>query len=131
MGTLGIGMNLNHMTEQELEEAAVYIAQYKSIRPIVQEGHCYRLSPPEGSDITSMQYVGLDGQESVVFVFRHAKHFGHPALPVRLRGLDPRKRFRNEETGEVRSGQGWMTRGISLHLTGDYDSALIRLRNLP
>ncbi|WP_152396431.1 alpha-galactosidase [Paenibacillus guangzhouensis] len=127
MGTLGIGMNLNHLTEAEMEEAAGYIAQYKTIRPIVQEGLCYRLSPPEQSDLTSVQYVAKDGQEAVVFVFRHAQHFGHPALPVRPRGLAPSARYRNVATGEVRSGQGWMSRGILLRLTGDYDSAMIRL----
>ncbi|MWV43992.1 alpha-galactosidase [Paenibacillus sp. HJL G12] len=127
MGTLGIGMDLNQLSPQEMEEAAGYVAQYKQIRPIVQEGLCYRLSPPEQSDLTSMQYVGRDGQEAAVFVFRHAQHFGHPALPVRPRGLEPFTRYRNVETGEVRSGQAWMSRGILLELTGDYDSALIRL----
>lgn len=127
MGTLGIGMNLNHMTEQEMKEAAAYIAQYKAIRPIVQEGLCYRLSPPEQSDVTAVEYVSQDGQEVVLFTFRHAQHYGHPALPVRLRGLDPSSRYCNSETGEIRSGQGWMSRGILLRLKGDYDSALIRL----
>lgn len=127
MGTLGIGMNLNHLTPQEIEEAAGYIAQYKQIRPVVQEGHCYRLSPPEHSDLTSVQYVGRDGLQAVVFVFRHAQQFGHPAFPVRPCGLEPYMRYRNEETGEVRSGQGWMSRGIQLKLTGDYDSAIVRL----
>ncbi|WP_313639687.1 GH36 C-terminal domain-containing protein [Paenibacillus sp. FSL K6-0276] len=93
----------------------------------MQEGLCYRLSPPEQTNFTSLQYVSQDGSESVVFVFRPAQHFGAPAFPVLLRGLKSTVMYRNVETEEVRSGQGWMSRGILLRLTGDYDSALIRL----
>ncbi|KAA1189283.1 hypothetical protein PAENI_07085 [Paenibacillus sp. B2(2019)] len=71
--------------------------QYKEIRSIVQEGLCYRLSSPEQTNFTSLQYVSQDGSESVVFVFRSAQHFGAPAFPVLLCGLKSTVMYRNAE----------------------------------
>ena len=42
-GALGIGSNLMQLDAMELAEYAAYIAFYKRIRPVVQEGALYRL----------------------------------------------------------------------------------------
>jgi len=127
-GALGIGMNLNHLSEMEMQETAAYIAEYKKIRPIVQDGCLYRLSAPGDANLSAVQYVSEDEHESVVFVFRHTQQFRHPAPIVRLNGLNPQTLYIAEPLQETRSGQAWMSRGIQLPLTGDYDSAIIHLR---
>ena len=38
MGTLGIGSNLNEWSDELIAESAEYVAQYKSIRHLVQFG---------------------------------------------------------------------------------------------
>src|ERR1051326_3185811 len=46
-GVLGIGGDIARWSEAELEEARRLIAQYKDIRPLVQFGRQYWLSPPK------------------------------------------------------------------------------------
>ena len=45
-----------------------------------------------------------------------------------LRGLDEEKRYRSSETGEIRSGAGWMYGGLLLpNMKGDFLGKLIVL----
>jgi alpha-galactosidase len=133
-GALGIGGNLNHWTGSELQEGAHLVSFYKQIRTTVQTGQLYRLIRPGEKGPTSVQYVGADGRQSVLFVYLRSKQFGGLYSPIRLRGLDPEAQYRvrclNDEKyigeGAV-SGALLMTRGISLLLHGDYDSTAVVL----
>ena len=55
-GALGIGANLNRLSQAELDECARYIAFYKRIRPVVQQGDLYRLQRLEECGASVMQY---------------------------------------------------------------------------
>lgn len=44
-GVLGVGGDLTGWSEEELAEAAGWVALYKEIRPVVQHGDLYRLRP--------------------------------------------------------------------------------------
>jgi alpha-galactosidase len=133
-GALGIGANLNKWTEKDHADAARFIAAYKRIRNTVQTGDLYRLLSPRTSDVTANEYVSADGKQAVLFAFRHSQQYNLPAPAIILKGLDPRATYRLESiTGsplagpaEV-SGAYLMSRGITLPLRGDYDSAGIIL----
>jgi alpha-galactosidase len=133
-GALGIGGNLNHWTSSELQEGARLVSFYRQIRTTIQTGQLYRLIRPGEKGPTSVQYVEADGKQSVLFVYLRSKQFGGLYSPVRLGGLDPDAQYRirclNDEKyiGErTVSGALLMTRGISLLLHGDYDSAAVVL----
>ena len=64
-GALGIGSSLNQLNEAELAEYASYIAFYKRIRPVIQEGILYRLERLEEFQASVIEYVLLDGSEAV------------------------------------------------------------------
>jgi alpha-galactosidase len=118
-GVLGIGGNLLTWTEQELAEATVLLSQYKSIRHIVQHGVQYDLT---AGPVTAVQYVL--GNETVILAWRPVVNFGLPAVPLRLKALDPTARY---TTGSaVHEGAVLLHHGIELALpTGDYASAMI------
>jgi len=123
-GVLGIGGNLTHWTPEELRLAADMVTLYKEIRPGVQHGAQYRLAPPDAA-LTGVQY--LAGDRSVVFVWRRTVPFEHPAVPLRLRGLDPAGAYRDEETGAVHLGAVLMAQGVLPELSEDHSGVVIRL----
>jgi len=126
MGSLGIGGNLNKWTGAEMEEAKAFVAQYKEIRNVVQEGLIYRISSiREGH--AAVQYVL--GGESVLFVFTRGEQFGRELFTITLKGLDPARRYTALIDGfpVEKSGDYFMKAGITLHLPGDYASKLVRI----
>ncbi|GAA3507336.1 alpha-galactosidase [Streptomyces showdoensis] len=137
-GALGIGGNLTEWTEEELAEAARFVAQYKSVRPLVQHGIQHRLGPagPVGaaiaaSAVTAVHYAAPDGGDHVVLAWRPTTRYGHAAAPVRLPALDPAAHYLDPDLDEVHSGAVLVHRGLDLRLpAGDHASRLIRLRRV-
>jgi alpha-galactosidase len=128
-GVLGISGNLREWTAAERAEAAGLVAAYKRIRPVVQRGRLYRLTPPATDRLTAVQYVSEDGTESVVLAWRALARFARPDPPLRLGGLDPAARYRDEETGDEHLGGVLTHHGLVPPLPpGDLSSTMIHLR---
>lgn len=64
-GALGIGASLTELSAAELAEYASYIAFYKRIRPVIQEGALYRLERLEEFQASVIEYVQSDGRAAV------------------------------------------------------------------
>ncbi|MEU5667073.1 alpha-galactosidase [Streptomyces longwoodensis] len=129
-GVLGVGGDLTGWSEEELAEAAGWVALYKEIRPVVQHGDLYRLRPPglaQGGP-SAVQYVR--GDETVVLAWLEAQRYGEPVPAVRLRGLDPSASYECRETGEVHRGALLLHHGVRTGLRGDLDATVIRLRRI-
>ncbi|MGW5770756.1 alpha-galactosidase [Streptomyces longwoodensis] len=129
-GVLGVGGDLTGWSEEELAEAAGWVALYKEIRPVVQHGDLYRLRPPglaQGGP-SAVQYVR--GDETVVLAWLEAQRYGEPVPAVRLRGLDPTASYECRETGEVHRGALLLHHGVRTGLRGDLDATVIRLRRI-
>lgn len=86
-GVLGIGSNLNDLDERELKEYARYIAFYKKIRHVVQDGDLYRLARLEEEGATAVLYVLADGSEAVYSMAVQQHLLGRYRSPACLRGL--------------------------------------------
>jgi alpha-galactosidase len=130
-GSLGLGEDLTRYTEEQIAEAATLVAEYKTLRHIVQEGLLYRLNSPRTGDLAAVQYISRDQRESVVFVFLHSQHYWRAAPRVYPRGLDPAGYYRIEgiigEEAKTVSGQSLMRVGLQSNLDGHFGSALIKL----
>ncbi|MDZ4770589.1 MAG: alpha-galactosidase [Chloroflexota bacterium] len=126
-GSLGVGGHLLRWTEAKRAEAAVHIARYKQIRPIVQSGDQYRLITPEDGAYSAVQYMSKDTSEGVLFAFR--THLPHPAIlpAIYLQGLDADSRYTVEGFADSRSGAAWMHAGLQIPL-GDFESTLRSIR---
>jgi alpha-galactosidase len=130
-GALGISGNLRGWTAGERAEAAELVAAYKRIRPVVQHGRLYRLTPPATDRLTAVQYVSEDGAESVVLAWRALTRVARPDPPLRLGGLDATARYRNEETGDEHLGGVLTHHGLVPTMPpGDLSSTMIHLRRL-
>lgn len=126
-GVLGVGGDLTAWSDDELAEAAEWVALYKEIRPLVQQGDLYRLRPPRGG-LSAVQYVR--GDESVVLTWLQTQQYGTPPPELRLRGLDPTASYECLETGEIHRGALLLHRGLPPGVRGDLDARVIRLRRV-
>ncbi|CAG7652983.1 Alpha-galactosidase [Actinacidiphila bryophytorum] len=127
-GVLGVGGDLLDWSAEERAEAASWVALYKTIRPVVQQGDLYRLRPPDGGGLSAVQYV--HGADTVVLAWLPAQAFGAPVPPLRLRGLDRDAAYRDVTTGVVQRGAVLAERGLRTTLAGDLDAAVFHLRRL-
>jgi alpha-galactosidase len=119
-GVLGVGGDLPSWSSEELAEAAALVAEYKSVREVIQHGSLYRLVSPAA---TAVQYVL--GSRAVVFVYRPAASFA-PSPPLPLLGLDPAGVYHDGE--HTYSGAALLSAGLPVTLPGgDYASAMIVL----
>ncbi len=126
MCRLGMEMVPSKLNEAEREYAARAIAEYKVIRPVVQQGELYRLvSPYEGKrDFSSLMYVNEDKDRAVLFAYRHLYKYAMSNVIIRLQGLNPDAKYTIREvapevagkpvaiSGKTISGRTLMNEGI-------------------
>ena len=126
MCRLGMEMVPSKLNDAEREYAKRAIAEYKTIRPVVQQGDLYRLISPYDGDrsYTSLMYVNETKDKAVVFAYRHLiwREMANPI--IRLQGLKADAKYRIREVapevegkparinGKVVSGKVLMQEGI-------------------
>ncbi|MEX2206000.1 MAG: alpha-galactosidase [Myxococcota bacterium] len=114
-GVLGIGSDLNALDTLELAEYAKWIAFYKRIRNVVQNGVCHRLQVLSTVGSSIVEYVLPDASEAVVSTVALERRIAQLVPPARLRGLDPDAlyaAFDRDEREYVRA------RGVELEALG-------------
>ena len=139
-GRLGFELHPAKLTDEEKAACRRGIADYKRIRPVVQQGDLYRLVSPYERDYAALSYVSEDRRRATVSVLGLVRdmHSDYPA-PLRLEGLDPEAQYGVREInfdGKVRhtridgqrfSGAALMNQGFYPLLTHDYDSFTLEL----
>lgn len=135
-GSLGIGANLNHWTDEDFANAKRLIAAYHDVQRTIVRGDLYRLiSPLDGSEFSSTESVSRDKNQAVVFAFANATQEGRGFPLLQLLGLDSEAQYKLSwiegkalpNTPETASGAWWMNHGIQLELRGDFQAAAFRL----
>jgi len=120
-GALGIGSSLNELSEAALAEYASYIAYYKRIRHVIQEGVLYRLERLEEFQASVIQYVLPNGQEAVYSVVIRDHQVGSFRPAALLKGLNSRAPYvaLDRHNHEVHRATGYelMTLGIPRETT--------------
>jgi alpha-galactosidase len=126
-GNFGYELDLTKFTEEEKAIVKGQVAEYKSLRKLIQFGDQYRLlSPFEGNE-TAWMVVAGDKGEAVVAWFRVLAIAHQPLGRLRLKGLDPNRDYVLEATGDVYGGDELMNAGINQWpLHGDFQSLLWR-----
>ncbi len=157
MCRLGMEMVPAKLNDAERAYAKRAFAEYKVIRPIVQQGDLYRLiSPYEGDkNFTSLMYVNDSKEKAVLFVYRHLMREAMSNNIIRLQGLKADAKYRIREvapeeenkpvkiSGKVISGKMLMQEGIvipeltkritsnkpigEVRATNDYRSVILEL----
>lgn len=113
MGTHGFELDPCKMSAEDKEWAKKQAADYHKFYDLTHYGDLYRLTGPDDPFFCDWQLVSPDKSEALFtrVVMRKPPNFFQRK---RLRGLDPAKMYRNQETGEVWSGALLMSAGIDL-----------------
>ena len=125
-GRMGFELHPKDLTTDELAYAKERVAQYKRIRPIVQQGDLYRLASPYENPYAAFMYVSADKSEAVVFLLGLDVELD-VSTSLQLAGLDSRRDYRVGEGQPKLSGEKLMTNGIPVNLSGRYASEVVVL----
>ncbi len=138
-GRLGFELHPKNMEPEEIAFAKKAVADYKRLRPVIQQGDLYRLVSPWENNHAALMYVSQDQRRAVVFVYGLNRFIlSDYAPPLLLQGLDPALRYRLSEVnkekrehsrvnGRIVGGAALMGMGLPIKLEGDYDSAIFEL----
>jgi alpha-galactosidase len=111
-GVLGISGDILAWSREEQDRARELIAEYKRLRPTIADGDQHWLLPPSDTQPCAVQYVAPDRGETVLFVYQARGVAGEGSRRLRLRGLDPRRRYRRESDGLLSTGAALMAAGV-------------------
>ncbi len=127
-GSLGIGIDLTLLNEEELNEIAGYVSLAKEVRSTVQFGTPYILSSVKNDGYMAVEFVSKDKTEAYIFIFAPMNTFAFctPCLP--LHGLITDAIY-SVDGKYCMSGEGLMNRGIdaAVHTLGNMGSKLIHI----
>lgn len=125
-GRLGMEIQPKNMKPKEKEMCRNAIAQYKEVRPVIQQGDLYRLlSPYDKKGAASLMYVDPKTGEAVYFWWKTEGFAGEQLPRVPMAGLDPDKQYKVTELnridtkplryeGKTFSGKFLMTHGLEM-----------------
>ncbi|MBR5712650.1 MAG: alpha-galactosidase [Lachnospiraceae bacterium] len=123
VGTFGYELDVTRIPKEDREAIPGQIEKFKKFNPLVRTGDQYRLGNLfEDDSFDAWMFVAKDKSEAV---FTFVQILNRPSTPSRrilLRGLDPKRSYRNEDTGEVRLGETWMRGGLIVGAFGDFVS---------
>lgn len=122
-GSFGYELNPNKYTEEDAELVRAQVAEYHKYYDVIHFGDLYRLiSPFENAFRAAWMFVSEDKSEALVTSVVMRESYDD-AFCLKLKGLDPEKYYRDEETGEVYSGALLMNAGLCLTWTENRDGA--------
>ena len=113
-GRLGVEADVTHWCEQDLAEARDLIAQYKAVRPIIQEGDQYWLIPPAEFGLCAVEYVTQEQTAAAALIYLPRMVLHRNERLVRLRGLHPDRIYHRESDNLALSGRALMTTGAPI-----------------
>lgn len=130
-GRFGYELDLNKLTDEEIEEVKQQVKDYHEIEHIVHKGDMYRLVSPFEENACALEYVSEDENE-ILFFYTCIQ--GKPSTPcgrhIPLKGLKADANYQNTETGEVYSGAVLMNMGLIMSTDKDYISKRIKFKKV-
>jgi alpha-galactosidase len=135
-GSLGIGANLNKLSDDDLATIKRLTAAYHGVQKTIALGDLYRLiSPTNGSEFAATEMVSPDKSQAVFFAYVHSTQEGRGFPRLQLLGLDPTASYTLSSiegkaapnTPESATGAWWMNHGIDLLVRGDFQASAFRL----
>ncbi|MDO6430473.1 alpha-galactosidase [Flavitalea sp. BT771] len=126
MGKLGFDIVVSKLSPNDLQYVTSAVNTYNTIKDLVWQGDQYRLSNPSDNSVASILYMDEGKSRGVVFSYLvNARYGAGSPLPIRLKGLDPAKKYHireidlypgvasSLEKGKVYSGDFLMKVGIN------------------
>lgn len=127
-GTFGYELDLNKLSENEIEEVKQQIDFMKEYREIFQFGTFYRLKSPFEGNETVWMTVSEDQKTALVGWYRVLNQVNAPYNRVKLEGLNPDYQYQNMYSGTVHYGDELMNAGL---ITTDVTSGEVPQDSVP
>ena len=124
-GRMGFELHPKDLSSADLAYAKRRVAEYKRLRPVVQQGDLYRLVSPYDEPYAALMYVSADKTRAAVFALGLDRKLD-VARRLPLRGLDPARTYRLVG-GDLLDGKALMTLGLPIRLSGEYASHVYEL----
>ena len=113
-GSYGYELDLSEYSSQDKEIFKGYSQNYRHIEDLNLKGDLYRLIAPENSSFCAYVKVAKDKSRALLtFLELNATGFVE-STTLRLKGLDPEKRYKNQDTGAILYGATLMNVGIRI-----------------
>ena len=111
-GTFGYELDLNKLSNEEIEEVKMQIQFMKEYRQLLQFGTFYRLKSPFEGNETIWMVVSEDQSTVLVGYYRVLNGVNLPYSRVKLQGLDPEKLYENVLANTENYGDELMNLGL-------------------
>jgi alpha-galactosidase len=113
-GAYGYELDLSEYSAEDQAQFKKYSEMYRRNEDLTLQGDLYRLISPEKSSFCAYMKVAKNKTKAqLTFLELNATGFVE-SMTLRLKGLDPTKLYKNEETGEVLYGATLMHVGIRI-----------------
>ena len=125
-GTFGYELDLNKLSQDDLDEVAGQIAQFKEDWEVVMRGDYYRLTNPfEPGYYQAWMHVSQEKDVALVSVVMGETH-ANPIRPLLyLKGLNPQEDY--ELDGQVYGGDELMFGGLALPVQKEHGAGQYKL----
>ncbi len=122
-GSFGYELDLNKITEEEKTCVREQIQEYHKYWNLIHNGEYYRLTSPFEDEVAAWLFVAENQDEALLNMVKLEAH-GNPVTSyVRLKGLDKKAMYRDEETGRIYPGAGLICGGIPVPASeGEYQA---------
>ena len=100
MGKLGYDIVVSQFHPDELQFSQTVLRKYNDVKEIIYHGDLYRLRSPYGlnSEIVSLIYVNENQDQAIWFSYLISQRYQAGSNgPIRLKGLNPKKKYDIEE----------------------------------
>ena len=130
-GNFGFELDLNTLTDEEIERVRSTVELVKRVRTTLQKGTFTRLESPFEGNYAAWQFVSENGEDVIACTYRKMTMPNPYPKKFFLKGLDEKANYRHAETGNVYTGSALMHAGIVFSgVWGDYQSAVYTFRKI-
>ena len=99
--------------KREIKRQEAQIEEYLGMEDLILRGDLYRIDNPMESNYFSEAIVSKDKKQALLIVYRSLCHINDHIYRVRMRGLDPNKKYYVPELEMILSGSTLMNVGIA------------------
>ncbi len=130
-GNFGYELDITELPQSDLDEIKKQTAQYQSLRNIVSYGDFYRLFNPFEGNLGGWICVDKEKKNAFVCVARLMFKSNSYYTRLRLKGLKPRAKYRDEYSGKEYMGDMLMNRGILIEFPpNDFSTVTVKLSEI-
>lgn len=131
-GTFGYELDITKLSAEDQNMIPGQVEMYHRYNDLVRSGEYYRLaSYQENHQFDCWEIVSEDGKEALITFVQVLGRPNYHSRRIKLQGLCPAGRYRDEETQTVYGGDVLMYAGLPVgDLCGDFRSKLIHLKRI-